>query len=93
MGRNLDGPLLSVDLGATATAFEIPIFFIQGAEDNVTPSSLAHEYLDRLTAPQKAYVEIQGSGHAVIGEKPDAFLAALNEHVRPLVTGAVAPSR
>lgn len=73
VGRKADGPLLDVDLGATATAFEVPIFFIQGADDNVTPAELAHGYLDRLTAPLKAYVAIEGTGHMAISEKPDAF--------------------
>jgi hypothetical protein len=39
------------------------------------------------------YVAIEGGGHAAIVDNTGAFLAALNEQVRPLVTGAVNTSR
>jgi pimeloyl-ACP methyl ester carboxylesterase len=85
MGPTLDGPIFHFDLGATATELEVPIVFIQGTDDNVTPAALARDYFDRLTAPQKAYVPIEGGGHAAIVDNTGAFVAALNEHVRPLI--------
>ena len=93
MGPTLDGPMFHVDLGATATELDVPIFFLQGTDDNVTPAALARAYFDRLTAPQKMYVAIEGGGHAAIVDETGPFLAALNEHVRPLVTGAVDTAR
>ena len=93
LGATLDGPMFHVDLGAIATELEVPIVFIQGTDDNVTPAALARGYFDRLTAPQKVYVAIEGGGHAAIVDNTGAFLAALNEQVRPVVTGAVNTSR
>jgi pimeloyl-ACP methyl ester carboxylesterase len=76
----------SADLGLD---FAIPVFFFQGAEDFTAPTVLAHQYLDALKAPQKAFVPIDGGGHFVMFMKPDQFLKELVTRVRPL---AVAPS-
>jgi pimeloyl-ACP methyl ester carboxylesterase len=76
----------SADLGLD---FAIPIFFFQGAEDFTTPTALAHQYLDALKAPQKAFVPIEGGGHFAMFMKSDQFLKELVVRVRPL---AVAPS-
>jgi pimeloyl-ACP methyl ester carboxylesterase len=83
-GSKMDGPAFDVDLTSTATVFEIPVIFIQGSEDDFTPAELARGYLDSLTAPQKAYVSIEGAGHMALIANIDKFLAALNERVRPL---------
>jgi pimeloyl-ACP methyl ester carboxylesterase len=64
--------------------FAIPMFFFQGAEDFTTPTALAHQYLDALKAPQKAFVPIEGGGHFAVFMKPDLFLKELITRVRPL---------
>jgi pimeloyl-ACP methyl ester carboxylesterase len=67
--------------------FAIPMFFFQGAEDFTTPTALAHQYLDALKAPQKAFVPIEGGGHFAVFMKPDLFLKELIARVRPLAAG------
>jgi pimeloyl-ACP methyl ester carboxylesterase len=69
------------DFGLT---YALPVFFFQGAEDFTAPTALAREYLDRLQAPQKAFVAIPGGGHFAMFMRSDAFLAELLERVRPL---------
>jgi pimeloyl-ACP methyl ester carboxylesterase len=86
VGSKMNGEAFSVDLAHTATQFNVPIVVIQGAEDDLTPATLAREYVERLDAPSKAYVQIEGAGHGVLVERPQDFLAALDEHVRPLLT-------
>lgn len=71
----------SADLGLD---FAIPMFFFQGAEDFTAPTELAHQYLDALKAPQKAFVPIEGAGHFAMFMKPDVFLKELIARVRPL---------
>jgi pimeloyl-ACP methyl ester carboxylesterase len=66
--------------------FAIPMFFFQGAEDFTTPTALAHQYLDALKAPQKAFVPIEGGGHFAVFMKSDLFLKELVARVRPLAT-------
>lgn len=67
-----------------APAFDVPVVIIQGEEDIQTPTSLARRYFDMLDAPSKTFVTISGGGHNVVIAMPEAFRAALLEHVRPL---------
>ena len=82
--RQLYGVLTSYRDSIPPRPLAVPLVIIQGEEDIQTPTSLAREYFERLEAPAKRYVEIPGGGHMAIIAMSDAFLAALEEHVRPL---------
>jgi pimeloyl-ACP methyl ester carboxylesterase len=69
-----------------AGEFALPVFVIQGAEDFTTPTSLARDYLNSITAPRKAFVTIEGGGHFAVFMKPDAFLNELVRRVLPSTT-------
>jgi len=84
-GAKMDGPEIGVDLPATATAFDVPIVFIQGENDLNTPAALARRYFEQISAPHKVYVALD-AGHAAPAASA-AFIAALDEHVRPLARG------
>ena len=64
--------------------FSIPIFFIQGAEDFTTPTSLARNYLDLIKAPRKEFVTINSGGHFAVFMRSDQFLQELVKLVGPL---------
>jgi pimeloyl-ACP methyl ester carboxylesterase len=83
-GEHMDGPEIGVDLAANFTSFEVPIFMFQGEEDWNTPSVLAKQYFDLISAPQKVYVPMTG-GHSVMFDDPEAFIAEMDRYVRPLV--------
>jgi pimeloyl-ACP methyl ester carboxylesterase len=67
--------------------FAIPMFFIQGAEDFTTPTSLARNYLDSIKAPRKEFVTINGGEHFAVFMHSDQFLRQLVARMRPLVVG------
>ncbi len=84
-GDRLVGPPATTETEADlGLDFAIPMFFFQGAEDFTTPTALAHQYLDALKAPQKAFVPIDGAGHFAMFMKADQFLKELVARVRPL---------
>jgi pimeloyl-ACP methyl ester carboxylesterase len=83
-GSRMDGPEIGVDLPATATEFDLPIIFIQGENDLNTPAALAKAYFEKISAPHKVYVALD-TGHAAPFSARDAFIAALDQHVRPFV--------
>ena len=85
-GSKMDGAVIDVDLPATATEFDVPIVFIQGENDLNTPAVLARRYFEQISAPHKEYVALD-AGHGAPGDSAK-FIAALDEHVRPLVLGA-----
>jgi (E)-2-((N-methylformamido)methylene)succinate hydrolase len=61
-----------------------PCLCLWGGEDNWVPPADGMEYARRLHAPFRA---IAGCGHLLIGERPDACLAALREFLEELPEG------
>ncbi|WNV91475.1 alpha/beta hydrolase [Umezawaea sp. Da 62-37] len=57
--------------------FEVPVVFLQGADDEVTVRSLAEAYFARVTAPSKRMALIPDAGHFAAFTRPDRFLAEL----------------
>ncbi len=43
--------------------FKLPVYFIQGEEDILTPKELTTKYFNRLTAPEKKYVLLPKTAH------------------------------
>jgi pimeloyl-ACP methyl ester carboxylesterase len=84
VGETMDGPVMQVDLPALGTDFPLPFFVVQGAEDDITPATLAQEYFDRITAPRKSMELVPGAGHMALMTQPDTFLKFLLANVRPL---------
>ncbi len=82
--ESLWGEMVDDDLPGLGPKFDLPVVFIQGADDRLTVTALAKSYFDSIEAPSKAFVVLDGAGHnAIIGDR-DAFLNALDQHVRPL---------
>jgi pimeloyl-ACP methyl ester carboxylesterase len=83
-GQTLDGQLTQVDLPALGTNFLIPVFIVEGAEDDITPQSLARAYFDQITAPRKAFVLMPDAGHMALLTRSNDFLKFLVTRVRPV---------
>lgn len=79
----LDTRLMTMpDLRETDTAFSVPVFFIQGGNDNVTPTSLVADYCARIQAPIKGIDVIPDAGHFVMWTHAGEFLRYLDADVR-----------
>lgn len=68
----IDGPLME-----NAQRFEMPVYFMMGDYDMVTPVSLAQAYFEKVEAPAKTWVAFDQSAHFPFFEEPDAFAAAM----------------
>lgn len=77
------GPMFQSDMASIGFEFSIPMVFIEGDRDGVTPSEPAAQYFEEITAPHKEFVRIRGGDHFVPFDRPDEFLAELVTHVRP----------
>lgn len=82
--KRQDGPLMQVDFLASARSFSIPMLFIQGADDHVTPTPLVARYEAAITAPAKQLLILPGGGHNAVITMPDKFLAAMQSGLGPL---------
>jgi pimeloyl-ACP methyl ester carboxylesterase len=67
--------------------FAVPIVVVQGKEDYICPTEVARQYVAKIHAPAKAFVEIDG-GHFACLTNPEAFLRALRRYVLPHVNSA-----
>ncbi len=75
-GKDMKGPLVSVDLPALGPDLGVPIFIFQGTEDDYTPFELAKEYADFISAPDKQFVPAPGGGHyaAIMKSRPEGAI-------------------
>lgn len=64
---------IDLDLLNDAPALAVPVLFVQGRTDRVTPGELVQEYLDMLQAPGKRIVWFERSGHCPLFEEPERF--------------------
>jgi pimeloyl-ACP methyl ester carboxylesterase len=81
--QDLDTMLLTMeDLRKTDAVFSVPVFFIQGEDDNVTPTSLVSDYISKIQAPVKKLDIVPAAGHFVMWTHPNEFLNFLREDVR-----------
>ena len=82
--QQLDTMLLEtgVDLRKKQTEFSVPVFFIQGENDNVTPTSLVADYISMIVAPGKKLDVVPNAGHFVMWTHPVEFLDRLGEELR-----------
>ena len=79
----LDGLLMTMaDLRKTDVAFSVPVFFIQGENDNVTPTTVVADYISKIRAPVKKLDVVPGAGHFVMWTHPKEFLNSLRDDVR-----------
>ncbi len=83
-GRDMKGPLLSVDLFDLGPEIDVPVVFYQGTDDVTTPYALAMEYFDFIDAPSKHMATVDGAGHFAMTSRETQFADMLRDDVRPL---------
>lgn len=85
VGMRGDGMFAGVDLYRLGPRFEVPVFFVQGAEDLLTTPEISRRYFDSLRAPKKAFVLVPHAGHDPNRPMLDAQFKVLKERVVPLI--------
>ncbi len=53
--------------------YSIPICFIQGENDWITPTDMVKSYYDAISASSKKFVEIDNAGHTPFLDNPEQF--------------------
>lgn len=66
--------LQDVDFRETATEFEVPVFFAQGAHEARARAALFDEWYPMVEAPIKELAVFETSGHRPLFEQPDRFV-------------------
>ena len=78
--------LLTSDPRAELDRVACPVLLLWGASDTWVPLADGMEYARRLRAPLRT---IAGCGHLLIGERPEACLAAIGEFLDSLDSGSL----
>ena len=91
--RGRDSPMVQRDLAALGFEFSIPVVFIEGDADDITPIGPAEHYFQQIIAPHKDFVLVHGGDHFIPFDRPDQFLAELVARVRPFADAPSAGSR
>ena len=78
--------LQEIDFRDTATEFEVPMFFVQGAHEADGRAELFDAWYPMIDAPTKDVVVLETSGHRPMFEQPDEFVDYMNDTVLPSTT-------
>lgn len=70
--------ILTADARDAGMTYAMPVGFITGGSDWVTPAKYAQDYHDMITAPDKRIALIDGCGHAPHFGAPEEFCTLLN---------------
>lgn len=75
---NLEKPLLKdmlfgFDLYEQGSQYEVPVYFIMGDNDWITPDDMAAAYYESVEAPDKNIILIENTGHSLFVDDPEVF--------------------
>jgi len=80
-GSGLYDELFASDLTKSVTKLAVPVYFMSGKYDYCVNHDLSRDYLEILTAPEKAFFEFGNSAHSPQFEDPERFLQVMLEEV------------
>lgn len=76
--RNLvDFLFFKFDIRELSKKYEVPIYYISGTSDWITPFVAVEEYIEEIEAPDKKFVFVKGAGHNAHVDNPKAFAKAV----------------
>jgi pimeloyl-ACP methyl ester carboxylesterase len=62
-GMTLSGPLMQIDLASLGKSYKVPVYLVAGAADLTAPPELAKAFFDGISAPDKQFHLVDGTGH------------------------------
>lgn len=84
LNHKLLDQLLSSRIYDFGTNYQVPVLFISGEYDWVTPRSLVEQYYAVVSAPYKKMLSVEGCGHTPQTDRPKAVVQAINEFLNQL---------
>ena len=84
IGEALWPELHRLDLDKLVPALPVPVFFLIGRFDTVTPPVLSRRYFDKLSAPKKEWIWFDHSAHTVLLDEPEKAGMVIRNGVRQI---------
>lgn len=69
----IDYSYYEYDISNISSNFDVPMYFIQGEDDWITPTQKVKEYFETVSAPDKKLILMQGCGHTPFFDDPAEF--------------------
>lgn len=73
--------LMAFDLRSIGTAYQVPVYYVLGENDQQTPVELSSAYYNEITAPDKKRYLIKNAGHAAMVDNVEDYRKAVCEIV------------
>jgi pimeloyl-ACP methyl ester carboxylesterase len=67
------------DIMNLSEEFSLPIYFIQGENDCITPTDLVEKYYSKISAPKKEMIVMENAGHTPFLDNPKEFCDIVNK--------------
>ncbi len=74
--------VLATDFIQQEIEFKVPVCFISGQHDQITPSYLIKSFYDHVSAPQKDFYMFENSAHFPYMEEADKFMNIVIKHCK-----------
>lgn len=78
-------PMNTINLLHDGLDFKIPVFFIQGEEDILTPKEITKAYFDTINAPKKEFFLLPKAAHGFNQSVTDMQYKIIEQHILPLI--------
>lgn len=76
------------NLSESAPVWSVPVYFVMGRYDYMTPSSVAYSYYEKLTAPEKHFIWFEESAHFPHFEEEKKFHEVMLEAKKHILAGS-----
>lgn len=86
-GMKINEPLMlfalnNFDLDKYGFEYKMPVCYIFGDNDYVTPAEVFHDYYNKIIAPDKNMIIIKNAGHLTMFEQPESFFEAIIPYIK-----------
>lgn len=71
--------IYSFDIENKGETYDVPVYYIFGKEDHITPYSIIQEYYKKIKAPKKNIYIIEKAGHPVFLDAPKQFCETVKD--------------
>lgn len=79
LNQHLFDYIMVADVREYGLEYQVPVGFISGSEDWITPVKYSEDYYDAVSAPMKDIALIDGCGHSPHYDSPEEFCDELKE--------------
>ena len=79
--RSLHSELMKINFSETIRELSLPVYFLVGRQDILSPPELAENYFRKLKAPHKTFIWFEKSGHFPFLQEPDKFNNVLKKEM------------